>query len=145
MIEQKTFEPAEQVLRSAQQLMDTVVEQNRNWPGSGVFEKDVNTANVLLREMGNTLSEIILAVADGSIEIVDADRNTAIYESINKAYHLMSRLHDDVRTVREALGKGKSQSDAIEQAAIHLHRLSTCCEKTRDYLLNVSRQAAENR
>ena len=145
MPEEKNFKSVEKTLKKSQELMDKILEQNKMWPGAGVFEKDVRTARSLLPKMEKALSDVIVMLLQRINDLPGQDLETEVSQAIHKAYNLMSHLYDDIRAVQTTLEKGQSQSDAIKQTGIHLQQITQHCHQVQNHFLEVVRMTRTER
>jgi len=98
MPEEKNFKSVEKTLKKSQELLDKVLKQNEKWHGSGAFEEDSTSAQKLLVEMEQALSNVVAAFSQGSFEDTrNQGIKTEVGHDYNKACNLMCYLYDDIR------------------------------------------------
>ena len=140
MCKETCFESAEEVLEKGLDLIKKVRRQNEQWPGAGAFEKDVRSARALLRQMKQALADLIGELTLRIEDLPGEDLDMEAREAVNKAYSLISRLHDDVRAIHAALERGETQSFPLGQTSIHFQQLAHHCRQAQDHLLDARRE-----
>lgn len=101
-----TLKSAEKTLSSASDLLDTVVRQNDQYPGTGATKGDLAQAKTMLGEMVEMLSKLIVSVTDDQDPAPQED----LQQAFNKAASLISSLYGDIRDAHTALERGTTQS-----------------------------------
>ena len=132
-----TLESAEKALSSTSDLLDKVVRQNDQYPGAGATKGDLAQAKMMLGEMVEMSSELIVSIADDR----DPAPQEELQQAFNKAASLISSLFGDIRDAQTAMEGGTTQSAPIQQADVHLKRLVQHCHQVREHLLAIRDRA----
>lgn len=131
---EETLTSAKRTLEEAQQLMDKIQKQNEDWPGAGVFQKDITVAKTLLNQMQQSLSDIFVEFTRDQNRQPDLDIEMKVSRDFSETFSLMSKLHDAVNQVHLCYDKGLSQKDALIETEKYLKQLLNHCVTVKDHL-----------
>lgn len=138
MLKSESFSHLEKTLQKAQGLMAKVMEQNKQWPGGGAFEEDIVKSGSLLKESQLVLVDVFDTFVRDLCKSTDIDVQSA-NNRFDRAYHLLNLMHNDIKKTQLSLGKGESQTKAIENLEVHLKKFIKHCEETRDHILEAGK------
>ena len=102
------FRQTEKVLSKAQELLSSIRDARFSWPNRENFAADLETASTLLSEMRAELSKLVSRLSEHGDVVHGQGQDSDVIDGINKAYSLLSHLHDDVRAVERAETTGKA-------------------------------------
>jgi len=142
MLKSESLSHIEETLEKAQGLMAKVIEQNKQWPGGGALDEDIDNATSLLKQAQIVLvqvGETIVRHLSQSMDIYVKPAN----DMLDEAYHLLNLMYHDIKKARISLGKGVSQTTAIRDLEIHLKKFTRHCEETQGYLLEAAKIGGE--
>lgn len=138
MSESVSFSYLEKTLIHAQGLLEAVIEQNKQWPGGGALEEDIAMVGSLLKESELALVEVRDAVFRQAEHVEDVDVKPAD-EMFDKAYRILDLMYGDIKRIRTSLKLNESQTGAIENLDMHLHKFIKHCEEARHYLMEAAK------
>lgn len=130
-MQEVNFRQAEKVLSKAQELLNSIRDARFSWPNRETFATDLETAATSLSEMRVELSKLVNRLSEHGDVAHGQGQNSDVIDGINKAYSLLSHLHDDVRAIERAETTGRA---AFERATTHLQQIAGHYRTTRDRL-----------
>lgn len=130
-MQEVNFRQTEKVLGKAQELLNSIRDTRFSWPNRETFAADLETAATSLSEMRGELAKLVSRLSEHGGDVHGQGQNSDVIDGVNKAYGLLSHLHDDVRAIERAETTGKA---AFERATTHLQQIAGHYRTTRDRL-----------